>query len=82
MTQHDAPALPPLRAEDFDFALPEALIAQAPARPRDSARLLVVEPAATRDLGVADLPALLGPGDLMVVNDTRVIHATCAPKCT
>jgi S-adenosylmethionine:tRNA ribosyltransferase-isomerase len=75
MTQSDAPALPALRAEDFDFALPEALIAQEPARPRDSARLLVVGEGAPRDLGVADLPALLAPGDLMVVNDTRVIPA-------
>jgi S-adenosylmethionine:tRNA ribosyltransferase-isomerase len=75
MTQTDAPALPALRAEDFDFALPEALIAQEPARPRDSARLLVVGAEGTRDLGVADLPSLLAPGDLMVVNDTRVIPA-------
>lgn len=77
MTQTDTTPLPELRAEDFDFALPEALIAQAPARPRDSARLLVVEAggARNRDLGVADLPGLLQPGDLMVVNDTRVIPA-------
>jgi S-adenosylmethionine:tRNA ribosyltransferase-isomerase len=85
MTQSDTPALPDsgtpgpglpeLRAEDFDFALPDGLIAQAPARPRDSARLLVVGGDGTRDLGVADLPGLLGPGDLMVVNDTRVIPA-------
>ena len=67
--------LPELRAEDFDFALPEALIAQAPARPRDSARLLVVGADGTRDMGVADLPGLLQPGDLVVVNDTRVIPA-------
>jgi S-adenosylmethionine:tRNA ribosyltransferase-isomerase len=75
MTQTDAPTLPALRAEDFDFVLPEALIAQEPARPRDSARLLVVGAEGTRDLGVADLPSLLAPGDLMVVNDTRVIPA-------
>ncbi|MFZ6764637.1 S-adenosylmethionine:tRNA ribosyltransferase-isomerase, partial [Pseudoroseomonas sp. WGS1072] len=43
------PALPPLRAEDFDFALPEALIAQSPARPRDAARLLVASPDGLRD---------------------------------
>ena len=63
-----------LRTADFDFSLPEALIAQAPARPRDAARLLVVDEA-LRDAGVMDLPALLNPGDLMVVNDTRVIPA-------
>lgn len=65
----------PLRAEDFDFVLPEALIAQGPARPRDAARLLVVRGDAPEDRGVLDLPALLDPGDVMVVNDTRVIPA-------
>ncbi|MBO1074766.1 tRNA preQ1(34) S-adenosylmethionine ribosyltransferase-isomerase QueA [Roseomonas marmotae] len=75
MTQTDAPALPALRAEDFDFALPEALIAQEPARPRDSARLLVVGGEGPEDRIVRELPSLLRPGDLMVVNDTRVIPA-------
>uniref|UniRef100_UPI0038B49DEC tRNA preQ1(34) S-adenosylmethionine ribosyltransferase-isomerase QueA n=1 Tax=Siccirubricoccus phaeus TaxID=2595053 RepID=UPI0038B49DEC len=60
---------------EFDFALPERLIAQSPARPRDAARLLHVLPDALEDRGVRDLPALLAPGDLMVVNDTRVIPA-------
>ncbi len=69
----DAPA--PLRTADFDFALPEDLIAQAPARPRDSARMLVVRPGGLEDAGVRDLPGLLRPGDVMVVNDTRVIPA-------
>lgn len=69
------PALPHLRAEDFDFALPEALIAQSPARPRDAARLLVAAPDGPRDEGVRDLPGWLRPGDLLVVNDTRVIPA-------
>ncbi len=59
---------------DFDYDLPEALIAQEPARPRDAARLLVVrEP--LEDRGVLDLPEFLRPGDVMVVNDTRVIPA-------
>lgn len=75
MAVTDTPALPPLRAEDFDFALPEALIAQSPARPRDAARMLVVAPDGVRDAGVSDLPGWLRPGDLMVVNDTRVIPA-------
>lgn len=66
---------PPLATADFDFALPEDLIAQAPARPRDAARMLVVRPDGVTDAGVRDLPALLGPGDVMVVNDTRVIPA-------
>jgi S-adenosylmethionine:tRNA ribosyltransferase-isomerase len=65
----------PLRTEDFDYDLPERLIAQAPARPRDSARLLVVRAERLEDRGVADLPALLDRGDLLVVNDTRVIPA-------
>jgi S-adenosylmethionine:tRNA ribosyltransferase-isomerase len=68
-------APPPLRTGDFDFDLPERLIAQAPARPRDAARLLVVGPGRLEDRGIRDLPGLLAPGDLLVVNDTRVIPA-------
>jgi hypothetical protein len=64
-----------LRLDDYDFILPEHLIAQAPIRPRDAARMLVVRPDGVEDRGVRDLPALLGPGDVMVVNDTRVIPA-------
>jgi S-adenosylmethionine:tRNA ribosyltransferase-isomerase len=65
----------PLRTADFDFDLPEDLIAQAPARPRDAARMLVVGPDGPADAAVRDLPGLLRPGDVMVVNDTRVIPA-------
>jgi S-adenosylmethionine:tRNA ribosyltransferase-isomerase len=61
-----------MRTDDFDFALPADRIAQAPARPRDSARLLVVD-GGLADRGVRDLPGLLRPGDLLVVNDTKVI---------
>jgi S-adenosylmethionine:tRNA ribosyltransferase-isomerase len=71
----EAPALPPLTTADFDYDLPPALIAQEPARPRDSARLLVVDAGRLEDRGVLDLPGLLAPGDLLVVNDTRVIPA-------
>jgi S-adenosylmethionine:tRNA ribosyltransferase-isomerase len=61
---------------DFDFHLPEDRIALRPASPRDSARLLLVEPGAPlRDLAVRDLPGLLRAGDVLVVNDTRVIPA-------
>jgi len=61
---------------DFDFHLPEDRIALRPANPRDSARLLLVEPGAPfRDLTVRDLPGLLRAGDVLVVNDTRVIPA-------
>jgi S-adenosylmethionine:tRNA ribosyltransferase-isomerase len=55
--------------------LPEAAIAQAPARPRDAARLLHVRRDGLGDHRVSDLPSLLAPGDLLVVNDTRVIPA-------
>ncbi len=58
----------------FDFHLPPDRIAQAPAEPRDSARLLQVG-AGLHDRIVRDLPELLAPGDLLVVNDTRVIPA-------
>ncbi len=67
-----------MRTADFDFSLPEALIAREPARPRDAARLLVVGPDGTADRGMLDLPGLLEPGDVLVVNDTRVIPARLA----
>ncbi|RCW85868.1 tRNA preQ1(34) S-adenosylmethionine ribosyltransferase-isomerase QueA [Paracoccus lutimaris] len=64
-----------MKLDDFDFHLPETLIATRPARPRSSARLLLAEGDATRDLHVHDLADLLGPGDLLVLNDTKVIPA-------
>ncbi|TMV70480.1 tRNA preQ1(34) S-adenosylmethionine ribosyltransferase-isomerase QueA, partial [Thioclava sp. BHET1] len=64
-----------MKLSDFDFDLPEALIATRPAKPRPSARLLAVTPDQMRDLHVYDLPDLLGPGDLMVLNNTKVIPA-------
>lgn len=70
----------PLRAADFDFALPPERIAQEPARPRNSARLLVVGRDRLHDATVAALPGLLRPGDLMVVNDTRVIPARLSAR--
>ena len=63
-----------LTTDDFDFDLPRGLIAQEPVRPRDAARLLHVG-ADLADRRMPDLPDLLGPGDLLVVNDTRVIPA-------
>jgi S-adenosylmethionine:tRNA ribosyltransferase-isomerase len=63
------------RLSDFDFHLPDALIAQAPVRPRDAARLLHVASDTTADRQVRDLPTLLRPGDCLVCNDTRVIPA-------
>jgi S-adenosylmethionine:tRNA ribosyltransferase-isomerase len=64
-----------MKLSDFDFELPEELIALRPARPRDSARLLHVKDGALEDRGVLDLPDLLLPGDLLVFNDTKVIPA-------
>ncbi|MBC8339582.1 MAG: tRNA preQ1(34) S-adenosylmethionine ribosyltransferase-isomerase QueA [Alphaproteobacteria bacterium] len=61
-----------MRVSDFDFDLPQQLIAQHPVSPRDSARLLAVGPP-IGDLGISDLPGLIRPGDVLVVNDTRVI---------
>lgn len=65
-----------MKLSDFDFHLPAARIAQAPARPRESARLLhAPADGAFADFTIADLPKLLRPGDLLVVNDSRVIPA-------
>src|ERR1700728_63197 len=65
-----------MRTDLFDFELPATSIALRPASPRDSARLLVVQPDADlRDRRVADLPLWLERGDQLVVNDTRVIAA-------
>nr|WP_197976361.1 tRNA preQ1(34) S-adenosylmethionine ribosyltransferase-isomerase QueA [Sphingomonas sp. CFBP 13720] len=59
----------------FDFDLPPERIALRPAVPRDAARMLLLDGSATHDRGIADLPACLRPGDLLVFNDTRVIPA-------
>jgi len=64
-----------MKLSDFDFDLPERLIALRPARPRTAARLLVAGRDTIRDLHVRDLPGLLGPGDRLVLNDTKVIPA-------
>jgi S-adenosylmethionine:tRNA ribosyltransferase-isomerase len=64
----------------YDFHLPPDRIAQHPARPRDSARLLQVAQGALHDRKVRDLPSLLRPGDLLVANDTRVIPAQLEGK--
>ena len=64
-----------MRVDQFDFDLPQDRIALRPARPRDSARLLLVDGASIRDQAVLDLPQLLRRGDVLVFNDTRVIPA-------
>lgn len=70
---------PALRTDALDYDLPEALIATQPAEPRDSARLMLVrrDTGATEHHRVRDLPSLgiIRPGDLMLVNQTRVLPA-------
>ncbi len=64
-----------MRVDLFDFDLPTDRIALRPARPRDAARMLLVEGERLSDRGVLDLPDILRPGDVLVFNDTRVIPA-------
>ena len=64
-----------MRVDLFDFDLPPERIALRPARPRDSARLLLVRGSNISDRQVLDLPELLEPGDALVFNDTKVIPA-------
>jgi S-adenosylmethionine:tRNA ribosyltransferase-isomerase len=64
-----------VRVADFDFDLPAERIALRPARPRDSARMLVVHGSVISDRQVLEMPALLRPGDVLVFNDTKVIPA-------
>ncbi|MEM6610452.1 MAG: tRNA preQ1(34) S-adenosylmethionine ribosyltransferase-isomerase QueA [Pseudomonadota bacterium] len=64
-----------MKLSEFDFVLPDSLIATRPARPRSSARLLVADGPDTFDQHVRDLPDILRPGDRLILNDTRVIPA-------
>jgi S-adenosylmethionine:tRNA ribosyltransferase-isomerase len=65
----------PLTLDDFDYRLPAELIAQTPLAERSASRLLLVDGERLSDRRFAELPELLGPNDLLVFNDTRVIHA-------
>ena len=69
--------VPGNRTSDYDFALPEALVAQAPLERRDASRLLVVDRAAgtVAHRSFADLASLVPPGDALVLNTTRVFRA-------
>jgi S-adenosylmethionine:tRNA ribosyltransferase-isomerase len=69
-----------MRVSEFDYDLPEALIAQRPASRRTASRLLRLDAASGRidDLAFADLPTLVGKRDTVVLNDTRVIKARLA----
>lgn len=71
-----------MKLSDFDFDLPDELIATRPARPRSSAKLLVAEPDRITDAVVRDLPEFLRPGDRLVLNDTKVIPARLSGKRT
>ncbi len=64
-----------MRVDQFDFELPPERIALRPAKPRDAARLLVVEGERIADQAVLDLPRLLRRGDVLLFNDTKVIPA-------
>jgi S-adenosylmethionine:tRNA ribosyltransferase-isomerase len=64
-----------MRVAVFDFDLPEERIALRPAQPRESARLLAVGGGKLQDARVGDLPSFLRPGDVLVVNDAKVIPA-------
>jgi S-adenosylmethionine:tRNA ribosyltransferase-isomerase len=83
----DQPASPRLRVDDFDYRLPAAAIAQVPAEPRDASRLLVLDRGASRPGAPAlrhrvfrEVGEELRPGDLLVVNDSRVIPARLAAR--
>ena len=64
-----------MKLSDFDFHLPEDLIALRPVRPRPAARMLVARDGAIEDRVFSDLPDQLRPGDMLVFNDTKVIPA-------
>ncbi len=67
-----------MRVADFDFDLPEHLIAKAPLKQRDGARLLCLQKdlqGGLQDKGIRDLPSLVQEGDVWVINDTKVIPA-------
>ena len=65
----------PYFVSEFDYVLPPELIAQAPLAERSASRLLHVRQQALDDRHFRDLPELLSPGDLLVMNDSRVLHA-------
>ena len=71
------PVEPPHNPDAYDYCLPEGRIAERPVRPRDASRLLVLrrDSSTLEHRNVIDLPELLTPGDLLVVNETRVIPA-------
>jgi S-adenosylmethionine:tRNA ribosyltransferase-isomerase len=72
-----------MRLEDFDFELPKSSVAVRPASPRDSARLLVVEGDKSppfKHAHVRDFPDFLTPGDVVILNDTKVLPCVVSGK--
>ena len=69
-----------MQLTDFDYALPDALIAQTPLADRSASRLLVVEEDIDRHQRFVDLVGELRPDDVLVVNDTRVLKARLAAQ--
>ena len=67
-----------MKVDDFDYKLPPERIANRPARPRDSARMLVIDSDRRSDRTVRDLPDILNPGDHLILNDTQVLAARIA----
>jgi len=64
-----------MNISDFDYTLPDELIARQPLAERDASRLLEVQEETLLDRQIADLASLVEPGDVWVINDTRVIPA-------
>jgi S-adenosylmethionine:tRNA ribosyltransferase-isomerase len=75
MSCRPTPDPPAIHLSDFDYDLPESLIAQRPAPARSGARLLAVGAAGLDDRRFEDIPALIDRGDLLVLNDTRVVRS-------
>ncbi len=70
-----------MKLADFDYHLPEELIADTPLKQRDSSRLLVCTEGNMEDVAFSQLPTLLNAGDVMVLNDTKVLPARLFGKC-
>jgi len=64
-----------MKLSDFDYQLPKEMIAQHPVEPRDSSRLMVLDEKSIEHMKFSDLPGLLRQGDLLIMNNSRVIPA-------
>ena len=64
-----------MKLSEFDYRLPKEMIAQHPVEPRDSSRLMVLDGKGIEHMNFSDLPGLMRPGDLLVMNNSRVIPA-------